>query len=310
MNHRYVNALVFVVACSYFAHTLYWITRSVGFNFSVLTSYSEYSNILGFFGGLYIVFALGIFLFMGLGGLTIRFLGAINAVSASYLIWRRGTASISSAKGRIANALFCEGLYWGLFILPIIPISLYAKDFGISQITIQFLMLSFSLQILLISPFLISLSFKFRCQTFDLNAIAKSRLVWIAYINYVAALWANYTLRWLEVVAYRGLNALLIENTYVGFLNSAVTLFLAVIFAVAGAFPVLKRRGDPVLKWFSLSLTFLGLHFLIHIFYTAYTGVLANALAYRLKFMLLSDVWPVATLGLGLYLLTKTLKKQ
>ena len=311
MNNRYVNALVFVIACSYFSHTLYWITRSVRFNFSVLTSLDDFGNILGsVFGGGSLLLAVGIFLLMGFGGLAIRFIGAVNAVFASYLIWRRGTTSLPSVKGKVATALFCEGFYWGLFLLPIIPISIYASDIGLASVTVQFLVLSFSIQILLISPLLISLSFKFRSKAFDPNALYSSRLVWLAYISYVAALWANYTLRWLEVIAYRGLNALLIESTYIGFLNSAVTLFFAVFFAIAGAFPVLRRRGSPVLKWFGLSLTFLGLHFLIHILYTAYTGVLVNALEYRLKFMLLSDVWPVAALGLGLYLLTKISPKN
>jgi len=107
------------------------------------------------------------------------------------------------------------------------------------------------------------------------------------------------------VIVYRGIEGLFIENTYIGLANSAITLFLAVILAVAAAWPVLKNQRSPNLKWLGLSLTFLGLHFLIHILYTAYTGVLANALEYRLKFMLLSDVWPVAVLGLGLYLLRR-----
>ncbi len=98
---------------------------------------------------------------------------------------------------------------------------------------------------------------------------------------------------------------LFIENTYIGLANSGITLFLAVILAVAAAWPVLKRHGGPNVKWLSLSLTFLGLNFLIHILYTAYTGVIADAVEYRLKFMLLSDVWPVAALGLGLYLLRR-----
>jgi len=186
-------------------------------------------------------------------------------------------------------------------------LSLYTTGIGtkygtIDYIIIQFLAISFSLQIILIAPFLITLSYRFRRHAFDLGTILTSRLFWIACINYILALYASYNLRWLEVIVYRGIGGLFIENTIIGFANSAITLFLAIVLAVMAAWPVLKKRGSPNLKWLGLSLTFLGLHFLIHILYTAYTGVLANALEYRLKFMLMIDVWPVAFLGLGLYL--------
>ena len=302
MNCRHVGVFVLITACSYFAQTFYWIVRSTRFNSAVLSNVSESSNILRIysFSNLSILLEVAFFILIGIGPLAIRFFGAINAVSAFYVIWRNGTTSISSVRGRIANALFCEGLYWSLFIPTIAFV--FANFTNLSSITSQFLVLSYSLQILLIAPFLIALSLKFRGKAFDLDAIARSRLVWTAYITYVAALWANYTLRWSEVVVYRGLNGLLIESTYVGLFNSAITLLLALIFAIAASAPILKKRGGPVLKWLGLSLTFLGLHFLIHIVYTAYTGFLVNAVMYRLKLMMMSDVWPVAVLGLGLYI--------
>lgn len=308
-KYHYAKALVVPIAVSYFLHTLYWINRSIRYNYFSLTQpNSDVGNIIpGFFGGNWIL-AFGLFFLMGVGALAIRFIGAINAVVASYLVWRRGTNALRSVKGKIANALLCEGVYWGLFIIPIGSLNFrfaIAVVGGVSAITLNFLTLSYSLQISLIAPFLIALSMRIRRNNYDLGMIVRSKLFWLASIFYVVALWENYTIRWLELVAYHGLEALLIESAYIGLLNSAVNLFLAVIFAVIAALPVLKGRGGPVLKWVSLSLIFLGLHFLIHILYTAYTGVLSGALDYRLKFMLLSDVWPVTALGLGLYLFTK-----
>ncbi len=208
MSNRNVGFWILVIACSYFAHTLYWFTRSVRFNFySLTTNLSFFGDILSsFFGGLTIIITVAVFLLFGIGGLTVRFIGAINAVSALFQFWRRGPGSLASVKGRIANALFCEGLYWALFVLIIVPFSLYATDVGIDYVTIQFLAISFSLQIILIAPFLIALSFRFRRHDFDPNAMVKSKLFWVACINYVIALWANYNLRWLEVIVYRGID--------------------------------------------------------------------------------------------------------
>ncbi len=309
MTDRNIGAWISVIAISYFAHTLYWFTRSARFNFySLTTNLSFFGPILSsLLGRLTIIITIAVFLLFGIGGLTVRLIGAINAVSASYQVWRKGTDSLALVKGRISNALFCEGLYWALFVLIILPFGLYATNvrteyITIDYLTVQFLVASFSLQIILIAPFLIALSLRFRRHDFDLKTIVKSKLLWIACINYVIALYANYNLRWLEVIVYRGVEGLFIENTYIGLANSAITLFLAVVFAVAAALPVLNNRESPNLKWLSLALIFMGLHFLIHILYTAYTGFLTNSLEYRLKFMLLSDVWPVTALGLGLYL--------
>jgi len=110
-NNRNISAWIMVIACSYFAHTLYWLTRSARFNFFYLYPNQDvFGNVTSsVFGGFIIV------LVWGIGGLTIRFIGAINAVSASYQVWRKGMSSLASVKGRISNALFCEGLYWGAF---------------------------------------------------------------------------------------------------------------------------------------------------------------------------------------------------
>jgi len=85
-----------------------------------------------------------------------------------------------------------------------------------------------------------------------------------------------------------------------GFLGSLITMSLAVVFAVAGAFLLRKNQGEAV-NWFGLSLAMIGLNCIIYLAYSYLSGNLSLAMAI--------DVWALPFLGLGINLMrTKTTK--
>jgi hypothetical protein len=95
-----------------------------------------------------------------------------------------------------------------------------------------------------------------------------------------------------------GIMFILSGTTSLGFLNSIVTLSLSVFFAVIGLY-ILYRKGDSRLsiRLFALSLTMLGLYYVVFIVYS----VIADALMW----VLLVEIWPIILLGLGLSMLNR-----
>ena len=88
-----------------------------------------------------------------------------------------------------------------------------------------------------------------------------------------------------------GIQFLLTGITAFGFLPSIFTLSLSVVFGIAGAIK-LAKKGNNAIRWFGLSAVMLGTHFVIYLVYNAVGGML--------DFAILTEVWAVSLLGLGL----------
>ena len=91
-----------------------------------------------------------------------------------------------------------------------------------------------------------------------------------------------------------GVQFLVTGITAISFLPSITTLSLSVVFAVIGAIKLSKNENKAT-KWFGLSMTMLGTHFVIYLLFHAYVGML--------DFALLTEVWATSFLGLGLSIL-------
>ena len=95
-----------------------------------------------------------------------------------------------------------------------------------------------------------------------------------------------------------GIVFILSGTTSLGFLNSVVTLSLSIFFAVVGLYILYWKRNLRLsIKLFALSLTMLGLYYVVFLVYS----VIADAL----KWALLVEIWPITLLGLGLSMLIR-----
>jgi len=223
----------------------------------------------------------------GVIGNPIRLAGAFLALFSAYLLWGPKPKAFSSVKKYVAAAVLFEGI----FFLTVMPITLIALARGVAPI----LMLAYIMQILLVSPVLIVLSRKIWVYTEP----AKTNLLkWasIAAVSYLAGIWVNNVLSWLNAAAIAGIESILSGITLLGFLNAIITLSLSIVFAVTGLHALLRKDNQKrSIKFFALALIMLGLYFVIFIFYSVVTNTLSS--------MFLVEIWPVTLLGLGIGML-------
>jgi hypothetical protein len=121
-------------------------------------------------------------------------------------------------------------------------------------------------------------------------------------MNYMIALWVTYTLKWAEIIPEVNLNWLLTSShilDILGYLNTIVILSLSVVFAVVGAFHILRKSGgNKTTRWWGMSSIFLSTHFIIYVLYCANTVGMWRFIQY-------GELWTIPLLGLGVYLLLK-----
>ena len=161
---------------------------------------------------------------------------------------------------------------------------------------------SYLLQVILAVPTMTVLGLKL--WNYD-GSSQKSLSVWrwvgIAFAGFTGALWANVVMRWFDMINTSGFGFLLNGIISLGFLDSALLMSAALIFAVMAAFIMAKGNRNLALKLIGASLVVIGLHYIIYTVYSYYANVLS--------FVLLVDVWTIPLLGVGISLLIES-KKQ
>jgi hypothetical protein len=267
-----IKIRVFVVLCSVFVYNLYYLIHGLQFTWWTYTVlggpapnyYRSISSI----------------------GHTLRFIGLFLAIQAAYQVWGPKAKPFSSVKNKISIALILEAAYYITFI----PGTINIMDFSEFLPGNNFFASIYFLQILLITPFLIILGFKVR------NKMGIGLLKWagIACVGYITAIWINIAFRWFFMSFQEGIQFLLTGSTALGFLPSIFTLSLSVVFGIVGAIK-LAKNGNNAIRWFGLSAVMLGIHFVIYLVYNAVGGML--------DFAILTEVWAVSFLGLGLSIL-------
>jgi len=227
-------------------------------------------------------------------GVIFRVIGAFSALFALYLVWGPKHKPFFDAKKKIVVAILFEGIYF----LLLLPINVYYLIRGLVPI----LFVGYVLETTVVSPPLFILSFKLWRYT---ESTGTKLLKWVslAAICYLVHIWISNIFRWLSMVGESGITFLLNGTILVGFLNSTVTLSLSLILVSVGSYLILtKGERNFATKMFGVALMLLGLHFVIYILYSLISG-------FSVSFILLTEIWPITLLGLGLSMLIGTKSK-
>lgn len=275
---RGVKVWVFVCLCSLLVWLVYLVPSNLGHLVNVVLGLPDfYSGNLGVFVASFV-------------GLLARFCAVILALVVGFLVWGAEVGVSIRVVRLIEAAIFLEGTY---FVLAF-PSGLWWLGLGFN-----FLGMAFLLEAVSAGSVLLVLSFKLRdC----LRCVGALRWVGVGVVGYVGALWFNVVFRWFDMIVVIGNDFLLRGFASWGFLGSMVTMSLAVVFGVIGAYLLAGNKGESI-WWFGLCLMMVGLHYVIYVAYSLFSGNLDSAMTL--------DVWTLPFLGLGLSLLrtkvTKTL---
>ena len=265
---------IIIVFCSLLAYDLYWLLNSL-VNPYYLSSGDPLLS----------TFLIADYV-LPITGEVFRFLGITLALFSAYLVWGPKPKPFSKVKKKAAIALLFEATYF-LLLLPINI--LFISDIGLLPIFIGFIS-----QVLLVSPLLIILSitvWRFKETT------KEEVLKWagITAIGYLIGIWINNVFKWFTTTNVSD-GFLLGGINSVNFLNSIILLSLSVIFAFTGFYTLSKKEiKRHATRWIAAALITLGLHLVIFII----NLVLANSL----EWVLLTEIWPIVLLGLGLNML-------
>jgi len=221
----------------------------------------------------------------GLIGDPLRLVEVGLGLFSLYLMWGPQRKPFFGTKRFVSLAVLCEAIYF-LTLLPLVLIEIgqYASYAS--------LIVGYLLQILLVAPPLVLLSVKI--WRYDKSTHANV-VKWAAVAGtfYIMGIWVNNLFRWIGTTDP---GSLLTGTTAFGFLDTVVTLTLAVCLVAGGALN-LFRKGNPKLSQnlLAASLIMVGLAFALFIRYSWITNTLSYAV--------LVEIWPVTLLGVGLSLL-------
>lgn len=218
-------------------------------------------------------------------GLISRFFGVIIGIATLFLSWKR--KNLFEIRKWVATALFLESLYY----LLLFPSPIWLLALGPTSNVYVTLAISYILQIIFTVPFLLLLAvklFKTEVESFD-----KKVLKWagVAFAAYIIALWSNSVLRWVDMILTEGIQFLFSGIISIGALNALVFMSFAVLFAIIGAYSLVRHK-DTVRRWIALSLLMVGLHYTIFLVYSYMTNSLNS--------VWLVDIWTIPLIGLGL----------
>jgi len=121
--------------------------------------------------------------------------------------------------------------------------------------------------------------------------------IWVGltFVGYIASLWINNTLKWIDIVFREGFGSLFIGFISLGALNSLILMSLALFCASIGAIFLEKKDFGSAAKWAAITLILVGVHYIIYIVYSFLVGME--------NFLMLAEIWTIPLLGLGLTML-------
>ena len=190
----------------------------------------------------------------------------------------------------MATSIGLEGVYFA----SLIPSILYLFALGSTRGSVFYSMfgVGYFLQVFLTFPFLLMLAIKFFRTGSD--SLPSMKLIGLSFVGYIVALWANSVFHWFGLALTQGISFLWIEpNSLLGW-NSLILMTLAVIFSIPGALNLSKKKKQSS-TYIGLTLTLVGLHFLIYLVFNFLNGSLIS--------VWLTDIWAIGLFGLGLSIL-------
>jgi len=153
----------------------------------------------------------------------------------------------------------------------------------------QIIGVSFFLQFLLTTPLLAILAMKVYSYEKGTNAFQSWKWLSLAFLGYVAALFVNSVLKWFEMASVEGIAVFPNGIITPGTLLASIFMSLALVFAVFGAFSLVKRKVTSI-RWIGLALAVVGLHYLVFVVFSYFSNIL--------DFAMLAEVWAIPILGI------------
>jgi hypothetical protein len=220
-------------------------------------------------------------------GLILRFAGAIFFVVFAVALIRKKPALASLRRGVLLEAVQY------LFLIPFI--SQWAIFSGISA---ELTIISFSMQIVLITPTLLVLYLSLKKPQNSLTPVLKAAAV--AAIAFMFAMWIKHFLFNLYALPIDFSSPILT----LGFVNSAVTLLISALILVVVFLPFIRGKND------SFSFRGIGVALIVaSIYFFVYLAVAAVNGGYQ-SFLFLTELWMVSLVIAGIDFLIKKNNKQ
>ncbi len=224
------------------------------------------------------------------GGLLTRFFAIVLAMAIGFKVWGRSDFwRKARVETLVETALFLEGTYFVLLF----PSGLWWLSLGFN-----FLGLAYVMQAAIAGCALFALSFNIR-ETHRGGKVLK--WVGLAGLAYIIAMWFNSVFRWFDQIVLIGSEFLMRGATAWGFMVSLTAMSLAVVFAVPGAYFLMKNKGESV-RWFGLSLLMVGVYYVTYVAYSVVSSNLDSAMQI--------DVWTLPFVFLGFAMLRVKIRKN
>lgn len=299
-KNLFIKSIVTITICAYFTYALFWAVKTLPLMLQIFLKPESYLPS----AGLTIInsYSLTISYLMesvGFVGLLIRLIASIFAVLGIISFLKTGSLLSPKSKKYITNALLLEGIHFITFI----PAIIYLLTVSALPLTSNLcLAAALTTQIILISPLLILLSYRF-AKTSTLNPQTKSmvRLATITCFSYMSALWITYLLKWVEMSALDGFNWLLSWPIKIAYFNTLIIFSLSIIFAAVGTIKLFRihnnTKASRWLKWWGISIVFFSVHLIVFVVY-CFTF---NS-AWMAQF---GELWIIPLIVAGIYMLLK-----
>jgi len=191
----------------------------------------------------------------------------------------------------LRKAVLLEGIYY-LFNIPFITY-LFVKPYAFANYGAA---ISYSTQILFVTPIFLTLYFKLKNKNFELTNVAK----WgaLAVTGFIFALWSKHFLLAIYALPLNFSKPIFV----IGFLNSALTLLLAGVIMIVVLMPLYKKKSSSFnTKAFGAALVLAGL----------YATIFALIALFNIEYMRwisLIDWWTIifVVFGIGFLIVNKS----
>lgn len=286
IGHK-VNTWIFITLCSLLGWITYWVPASVYRFFSF--DGNPWEQAVQDYGLLFMVMELSAAI-----GMLVRFVGVFLALLVLKEFWPPNVwnqnKSFFEVKNWVASALVLEAIYYALLL----PSGLLMVGFNSPRSLSSVLLgIDYLLMVFFTLPFLIVLAVKSYRSKID--GFKAWRWASITLVAYIAALWVNSVFKWLDRIFLDGFVFFSVWSNILGALNSIVLMSLALFFSIIGAFSLIKQDLVSSFKWLGLAFVMVGLHYLVYVVYSYFVGMLG--------FLVLTEIWAIPLLGLGLVML-------
>ena len=234
LKPKFFPSLAIVAVCvfAYFSYSTYWLVKTIPWIIDISLNPKMFLPPTGLLvvnaNSLYSAYVME---YSGFLGLILRFAGATYALAATFLIIKDGESSVLKHQSKIYAALLLNGLYFFSFV----PVVFYLLNFSaLPVISNRLLSTTLLAQLALISPFLLYLGYKIRKPVSSSNSGSLWRIIVLASLAHVLAIWITYMSKWSEMMAVDPYLFSALSVRIMGFLNTIVVQSLSCYFRGSG----------------------------------------------------------------------------